>query len=414
MNRFQSQLLLGTYLISAFFFLAWSYALTDPNLVLTSFAPYWNLQQWLWQNIWQKPDVLSMSYLLIILSWFFSYALLVRSVLTDKHPMPKSYIQVLVLAICTSFLAYNALSHDVFNYIFNAKMVVEYRQDPHVHTAIEFPNDLWTRFMHNTHTPAPYGYGWTALSVLPFFITQRWFTFSWLVFKSLNLVAMLLLWQVLKKLNAEVLHYSPQEFEKNLFILFANPLLLIELLANAHNDLWMLVPALCAILMVFRLRKRFELLHLFIAIASYAFSLTTKWATVALIPVLGVILVWPYLKSVVQKTLAQLSNFIEQASLNWPITASMLMFLPLFTDRSQQFHPWYLLWSLVWLPLMKKGSWFSLLLLFSFSSMLRYLPWLYVGGYSPQVLLNQKIVTWGIPFLWLIMNFAYAKITSKK
>ena len=89
-----------------------------------------------------------------------------------------------------------------------------------------------------------------------------------------------------------------------------------------------------------------------------------------------------------------------------PLAASFLLFLPLLTARSQQFHPWYLLWPFVWIPFIKNAFWRALLIAFSFSSMLRYLPWLYNGGYDGGVLSQQKSITWGVALLLLVLMYA--------
>ncbi len=408
-----SKLLLGIYLIATISFLLWSYALTDPNLVLTSFAPYWNLQQWLWKYVWQQPHILSATFLIIMMAWFGSYVGLIRS-FSKKAVSLRSYLLVVCISSLLTVFAYNALSHDVFNYIFNAKMVLIYQSNPHIHTALEFPHDLWTRFMHNTHTPAPYGYGWTALSVLPFFFTQNSFTLSWLVFKALNLFALVLLRHTLTRLNKHVFQHHKNDFEQKSLIVFANPLLIVETLSTGHNDLWMMVPALVAFLAVMNYQQTKKLWHMLVAALAFVFSLSTKWATLTLSPILLLLATWQWLEPQFLRLPAPLKHLMDWFKNNWPTLASIALFVPLSTARSQQFHPWYLVWVLVWLPLMRRQFWFDLVLVFSFSSMLRYLPWLLAGGYSPQVLLEQKLITWGIPALWLIMRFAYAKIAPAK
>ena len=413
MTLSRSHLFLGLYLAAACAFLFWSYALTDPNLVLTSFPPYWHLQQWLWKTLWQQPTILSGSYLLIICIWFASYAGFIRQLHSTQLPPSNIHKKVLFAVALMLVVSYNALSHDIFNYIFNAKMVLLYQLDPHIHTAIEFPQDLWTRFMHNTHTPAPYGYGWTALSLVPFFLTQSSFTLSWLTFKAFNLLGLYLVWFVLTKLNQKLHLHSSADFEKNLFIVFANPLVVIETLSTGHNDLWMMVPALFSILAIVIYWENRRLSNLIMAVGAYLFSLSTKWATLVIAPIWLLLACKPWVSIRLAK-LKLLRHLSLWFTANWVTVASIALFIPLITDRSQQFHPWYLLWPLVWLPLMKKNLWFELLLVFSFSSMLRYLPWLVAGGYSPQVLSEQKLITWGIPTLWLIMKFTYAKIFPAK
>jgi hypothetical protein len=408
------KLLMSLNLIAVVAYVVWSYSLTDPNLVLTSFSPYWNLQQWLWKHVWQQPQVLSSSYLLIIGLWFGSYAAIIHSLFTTSRALLQIHKLFLIVISLGVLLAYNAQSHDIFNYIFNAKMVLQYQLDPHVHTAIELPNDLWTRFMHNTHTPAPYGYGWTAFSVLPFLLTQNSFTLSWFAFKALNLLALILLWKTLLQFNERVFHFKNSDFEKKLFVLYANPLFLIEILGNGHNDLWMMLPAVVALLLVMRFQQTHHYKYLAVAILAFVFSLTTKWATLAIAPLAIILIALTWFKQLIPKLSTQLNSLVRWFETNWPTLASICMFLPLFTDRSQQFHPWYLVWALVWLPLMPRHLWTKLLLIFTLSSMLRYLPWMLAGGYSSQVLLEQRVITWGIPLIWLIMSFVYAKIFSSK
>ena len=49
-------------------------------------------------------------------------------------------------------------------------MVVDHSANPHISTAWDFVSDPWTRFVQNAHSPAPYGYGWTGLSVGPYLL----------------------------------------------------------------------------------------------------------------------------------------------------------------------------------------------------------------------------------------------------
>ena len=93
-----------------------------------------------------------------------------------------------------------------------------------------------------------------------------------------------------------------------------------------------------------------------------------------------------------------------------PDLSAGLMFLPLFTLRSQQFLPWYLLWVLVWIPLIKSERWRRLILVFSFASSLRYLPAMSNNfEYTLAVLTSQKAVTWGIPIVYLFSTLAVFK-----
>lgn len=104
-----------------------------------------------------------------------------------------------------------------------------------------------------------------------------------------------------------------------------------------------------------------------------------------------------------------------------PFDASaVLLLIPLLSSRSQWFHPWYLIWSLSFLPFIH-SNWLRVLLLsLSFSSMLRYIPWIKNGAfeYTDELLVQQRIITWGVGLLisavWIGWNQRryLSKITS--
>lgn len=372
-----------------------SYSLTDPNLVITSWQPYWRFQQWMWVHFFQNAQLLTITYGLLITSFFGVYFTGLRLLKQSTQPiqpqqLKKLFIAIL-LAISPLFLSYNALSHDIFNYMFNAKMVLIYQANPHVTVALDYASDNWTRFMHNTHTPAPYGYGWTALSLIPYALGFSKFLSTWLLFRAFALLSIGLLFLVLQKLSQVMLKKDLSPFAY--WLVFLNPLLLIEVISNQHNDLWMMVPALASMLLILEKPKKQLWGKLLLSAVLLAFSASIKFATLVLAPiwVIGVLrLLWPTWRQKV----------------SWPTLAlfsSILLFLPLLTARSQQFLPWYLLWSLVWLPLIKPRLWRAWLVAFSVSALVRYIPWLLAGGFTDQVLAQQKWLVWGGGLgLWLV------------
>lgn len=405
----------------------WSYGLTDPNLVLINHPIYWNFQQWMWQNFFNNSQILALSYVSIIISLFINYFLIIKysKLLKIKFSQKKILIGFLFL-ISPLFFSYNALSHDIFNYIFNAKMVINYQANPHIQTAIDFPDDLWTRFMHNTHTPAPYWYGWTFFSLLPYLLGLGKFITTWLSFRAFNIFIIYLLYKIINNLHKKI--FDKKINQNQLFILFLNPLFLIEIISNIHNDLWMLIPAIYSLsLITTKQSLKLKTTTIIISILMLIISISTKIATLVLLPIWFLLffknnpliqkleniyaLEGKNLPSMIRSFFVYFSKWISNF-LNkwWPTLASIFLFIPLFTSRSQQFHPWYLTWSLVWIPFIKNKIWRNTLLIFSMSSMIRYIPWLSTGEFNPQVLLWQKFITWSLPTLYLI----YELITQKK
>lgn len=394
----------------------WSYSLTDPNLVLSSWPPYWQTQQWLWQTLFVDRAVLVTHFSIIIVGLTVTYLGLLHILSTRfaQQPMTKHHWVIIAIVVLPVFFAYNALSHDIFNYIFNARMVVRYSANPHVQTALEFASDEWVRFMHNTHTPAPYGYGWTAVSIVPYVLGMSFFSLTWLLFKFWAVLSYVGLVAVTHWFATRILRRPITWFQAA--ALFLNPLLVIEVLGNGHNDLWMIVPAVLAVGVAFR----YGVQKLGMVVGLLIFSILVKFATVLLLPVfIGILYaenLWHKLRQrlVLRMSFAVAIPIVERvfgkkvranvigvtASI-----ASLLLFVPLLTVRSQQFHPWYLIWSLVWLPFISVRLIRIFLISLSVSSLFRYIPWLLAGGFPAGTVLQQIIITWvgglTIALIWI-------------
>ena len=175
--------------------------------------------------------------------------------------------------------------------------------------------------------------------------------------------------------------------------LLFNPLLLIEVVSNVHNDLWMMVPAVISLNLI---KDKKTSGRMMLSLLLLLISASIKLATLALVPIwLSLVIPW-------QKIWPKLYKWITR---HWAFLASLALFLPLLTPRSKQFLPWYLSWSLVWLPLIKPQfkAWKMSLIVLSVSAMLRYLPYLWFGSYEHPVTNQQLLITW-LPFglFWLV------------
>lgn len=399
-----------------------SFSLTDPNLVISTWAPYWNFQTWIWQTVFSNNAFLTHIYIVLIVALSGLYLAIISFLSKKNESVRKIHLIAYAVVIAILFFSYNALSHDVFNYMFNAKILVFYHGNPQTSTALEYPNDLWLRFMHNVQTPAPYGLAWTALSVAPYVLGMNKFVSTWLLFRALEVLAVWLLYQSLQLLSHVM--YKKELALKDAAILFLNPLFLIEIVSNMHNDLWMMVPAVYFVALFLK-QTNLSWKIIVACLGLFFVSVSVKFATVlVLIPVA---IVWVE-ERVIQRFInykmgtipfsEKLSTWVRRfsraiAMQYIPLACSMLMFIPLFTARSQQFHPWYLVWSLCWIPVIKQRWWKAVLIIFSFSSLLRYIPWLYQGGFLENTVHIQQTVTWsgaavGI-FVWWCISSLYIK-----
>lgn len=372
----------SSLLLGAFF----SYSFTDPNLVISSNQLYWQWQQWLWHTWFDHPALQAETYAWILTGQWLTFCFFVwqcrrqsRDYWTGKRAV---FIGLCVFG--TVIFSYNALSHDVFNYMFNARTVLQYQANPHVKTALDFVGDPWLRFMHNTHTPAPYGYGWTVLSLLPYLLGGGKFLSTWLLFRAMAVASAIacgvVLWHWLEAAGHKKRRWL-------LLVLGCSPYLVSEVVVNSHNDLWMMLPALTSLYLLDRWRQQRGWWRVGVAGLLLLISISIKLATVVLLPLFFLILIRRWYRQHFKKLAT--FNVAELA-----LVASMLMFIPLLTARSQYFHPWYLLWSMAWLPLIERKWWWAVLAGLAISSSYRYLPWIQAGGYEHPVVFHQQLVTW--------------------
>lgn len=392
----KARLLLKLLAIPYLIFAIYSYTQTDPNLVLSQNSTYWSFQQQMWSIGYHQRLISTVIYIFLTVLMFLSYVLVQKKTFVQK-------IKYLAMIALLLLISYPALSHDIFNYMFNAKMVVVYHMNPHIHTALEFGNDLWTRFMHNTHTAAPYGYGWTILSIAPFLFGLQKFVLTLMSFKLWMYIGFFLLIWFQYKLSI-VLKYK--EWKDNIWLFVLNPLVLLETMSTLHNDVWMMLFAYISILFLWKSKmlKHSRILNLCISFIFLFVSISLKFATVSLLPAF-LILAFPV------KKIEAVRFIIEK---HWADHFSILLFVPLFLNKSQQFHPWYLIWSLSMIPFMKSTFIKKLFIAFSFSSLLRYVPYLFQGDYSGSVSLHEKVITWVLGFIFFGILVLFSRFVQTK
>lgn len=439
---------LGVYFILLSLYGVWSYGLTDPNLRLSRSELYWQFQQWAWQTLYHNPHLQTQLFVALVLALFVCFGVIVWQLAQSAVALTRKnivkYTLVFIVLTAPLLISYNALSHDVFNYMFNAKMVVVYQANPHQQVALDFAYDDWTRFMHNTHTTAPYWYGWTALSLVPYMLGFGKFILIWLNFRLFSLAGILLFgallyrWQQKRSKSAQLWQFA---------LFFLNPLVLIELLNNSHNDIWMILPAFAAFYVVLTSRKRAAGL---LSFALLLLSISTKYATAILLPLwllagkmhtvfMRRIVVWMMPKMVqgpARLLLRFLKRTVRASVFSFvPLSFSVTLFLPLLISRSRWFLPWYLVWSASMIPLLLpslrqpeelkrldvqlldrllaklyafRKLWVIWLLSLSVSSLLRYVPWIWFGGYAQPLATKEVLITWvggGVVFaLTLVVN----------
>src|SRR5258708_34566475 len=95
-------------------------------------------------------------YIFLLLLLFGTYVSFLF--LANKNKLtPKTVWVLCVVTAGVLVFSYNTFSYDLFNYIFDAKIVTHYNANPYLHKALDYPHDPMLGFMHWTQITYPYG-----------------------------------------------------------------------------------------------------------------------------------------------------------------------------------------------------------------------------------------------------------------
>jgi hypothetical protein len=371
-------LLLPGFIFSFILLLLYSYTQIDLNLFLSKYEPILSFQRF-FQNIgyFQRP-LSTYLYLGIIglLFAFYFYALdLARK---NKLNLKEVWKIVLIGGALLTF-AYNAFSYDLFNYIFDAKIVTYYQQNPYDHKALDYTGDPMLNFMRWTHRTYPYGPSWLGLTVPLSFFGMNFFLPTAILFKALATASYLgTVWFISKILNK----IDPKNLVFGVVFFALNPLVIVESLASAHLDIAMMFFGALAFYLL--ISKKF--INSFF---SLLFSIGIKFATGFLLPVF----VWVWYK----KGLIAWDRIVKYSII------LMSLSVVAATLRTN-FQPWYLLSVLPFAALLSKKYYvFIPSAILSFTSLLIYVPYLSSGNWDPPIPQQLFFITTGGIFVSVVL-----------
>lgn len=364
------------------------YSFTQVDLSLTlSQVSIWQTVQKFFQHVGYFNRPLSTVLFLTIIGLMFAlYGLtlkLVRNNLIDRTKLWKIIIALAVIL----FFAYNAFSYDLFNYIFDAKIVTHYGQNPYIHKALDYPGDPMLSFMHWTHRTYPYGPLWLGLTIPISFIGFGYFLVTFYLFKLLMLASFIWSAYLIEKI-AKNTGFNP------LFVLAAfalNPLVLIESLVSAHNDIVMIALVLFGILAF--IEKKYVT-----SVAGITASIAVKYATALVAPAI----------------MARGILKVKYETFFYILVVSMLVAVSYATYRTN-FQPWYLLLVLPFSAFVQ-NKYFVMIPVFivSIAALLQYVPYLYLGNWDPPVplILSNIMYSSIIASIVLVVGWRFIKKTN--
>lgn len=352
-----------SYLLVIVGLLLYSFTQIDLGLTLTRLS-VWQTVQKSFQSIGYFNRPLSaFFYILIILLLFIFYIIFIKKAKNER--LAKKQIWFLIIAISTILLfSYNAFSYDLFNYMFDAKIVTTYNKNPYEFKALDFPQDPMLSFMHWTHRTYPYGPTWLFLTVPLSYLGSKYLLLTFYLFKALSVVSFLgsafFIWKILERIN-------PRNAVLGTAIFAFNPLIIIESLVSAHNDITMIFLTLGSLYLLLS-SKNVRSFILFIM------SLGVKYANIFLVPIY--FLIFYFLR--------------KKKNINWDIIFSSIlaaMVIPVvYASFRTNFQPWYLLFVLPFTAFLSKKHYILVPgIIFSFFALLQYIPFLYLGNWDPPV-----------------------------
>lgn len=366
------------YFFFLFGFVLYSYSQIDLNLTLWTNPVYQQFQQMMIKlGYFNRP--LSTAIFLLFLFLFFLFYFFFLILAAQKRLSTKKLWQIIIPSYMILLVSYPAFSHDIFNYIFDARIVTKYGLSPYHFTALDFPNDPWTRFMRWTHRYYPYGPLWLILTSPFSFFGFGKFVLTLALFKLLFfLVAIGNVWLIAKLLQRV-------NQQKRLFgILFfsLNPLVMIESLVSPHNEAVMFFFTLLGLFFLLSSRR-------FMAMLAISVSALIKFLPIFYLPLLVV-----SEKSLKKSSLYSLLAIVTFFSL-----------IPVIYLRET--YSWYFI-PVLGFATLAGTRWLTILTTgISMGTLLRYIPFLYFGDYNPQVIKMQNWLLF-IPVLTSIILAAIA------
>ena len=388
MTKFEKAFLLVNFILYGSL-AVFSYAYVDLNLTISQnplALKFVSVMQQL--GYFNRPQA-TLVYLFLIIFTFsffiFNLRLFYKLKVGLKYLIVSTITSTLVLVF-----AYPFLSSDLFNYLFDAKIILNYQSNPYTHRALDFPNDEWIRFMRWIHRTSPYGPLWLGMSLIPAAAGFGKFILNFLAFKifigAFHLVNSFLIYKTLSKINPKLALFGTAFYS-------LNPLFLIEGVVNAHNDLVVATFLLTSIFLLVNTKKTYAAVAIFAGtLIKYIQILTLPWY-----------LLHGYFKKISTGKLI-ISNILTMAVFTY-LYSSFKITVPFISSGSTQvqFQPWYLFWTIPLVALIPKFSLLAPAIAVSFGASLRYLPYLYYGDWSQPGTINfMQIVTLAPPTVVLI------------
>lgn len=370
------------YLIVVMGLFLYSYTQVDLNLTLSEWS-IWQVIQKFFQNIgyFQRPLSTALYIVIILLLYLFYFLFLRLARIGGIRGIRGIWVLIITTTIIYTF-SYNAFSYDIFNYMFDSKIVTYYHQNPYQHKALDYAGDPMLTFMHSTHRPYPYGPFWLLLTIPLSFLVSQFFLPTFFLFKALTSLSFagtaFFISRILKKI-------SPQNEIFGVVFFALSPLVIIESLVSAHNDIVMIFLSIWSLYLLMN-KNYFRSFILLIL------SIGVKFASIFLLPVFVYITIKQLRNQKIDfKKVLMVAFILMCASV---VTTSFASGI----NKNPELQPWYFLMLLPFAAfVVQKRIIVVLTFCISVAMLASYLPFLMMGEWPKDIVdLKVKLLTLSI------------------
>lgn len=331
------------YIIFLVFIVLFSYSFVDQNLgyLKPLYTGFYTSHRF----------ITTLIFLFIVIIYFVFYAIFLRRI---KKGMLNSK-QIIFLTAFILFFAYPAiLSYDIFNYVMTSKVLFGYHENPYIFTPLQFTGDSFLEFTRATNKVALYGLFWILVSAVPYILGVGNFLLTLFGFKAIAAFFYLATSFLILKVTKNKLSVA---------VFALNPLVIIESLVSAHNDVFMMFFALLSLYLLSKGQKIRAFIFLFL-------SAMVKYATIFLFPVF-IYTLWKIIRG---KVINLGTTYL---------LASISMFTIFFLSSiREEIYPWYGMWFLVFISTIPHRRVLLYVSIgFSIGLLLSYIPYMFSGNY---------------------------------
>ncbi len=372
----------GAFIVLVFGISIWSWVLVDTNFTLVTHADWTRFRELAVSVGYFQRQWSANAYTLLILMLTLVSVSIVR-----WYKGPVVPLLVFVGLVC-GILSYPALSHDLFNYIFDARIITHYHANPYLHSALDFPADPMLRFMHWVHRSYPYGPTYLLISLVPSILGMGVFSLTFLLFKTMHVVLFVISGYMLHKMDSRAG-----------LIFISSPLIIVEGLINTHNDF---VALALAIIGIYVLQKKRSILASIIFLISGLIKFISL--PIMILSIRDIFLTQHKVVGVTHRAHSTSACHPEHDSGSrlfggvqpWHIAFGGIAILIVYLLTRQEIQPWYFLNFFIFLPF--APHLFEKFTIFFTGLLLSYYPYVVGGewGQGGDVGVKRSIIVWGV------------------